>query len=171
MGDVTIHTDHPFATPEPDKDPVRRLRGRMPSPVTVVATGTGRGRVGLTVSAITVVDGPERRLVAYVDPDSDLGLELGVGARATVSLLHDGDEFLAEVFAGLAPAPGGMFTVGDWIDSDAGPRLADHSWCAVTVEAASVLGWSMQVVATIDEVAVVDRTALAHARGRFHALD
>ena len=26
---VTIHSEHPFADPEPERDPVRRLRGRL----------------------------------------------------------------------------------------------------------------------------------------------
>ena len=33
---VTIHSEHPFADPEPERDPVRRLRGRLGGAVTLV---------------------------------------------------------------------------------------------------------------------------------------
>lgn len=167
---MTIHSDHPFVPADRDKDAFRRLRGRLPAPVTVLAAGDGRSRSGLTVSSIVLVDGPEPSVVALVDPDSDLGEALAVGGRGTVSVLGVGDDFLAEVFAGLAPAPGGMFTVGTWVDSDWGPRLAERSWCGFTVTEVREVGWSLQITATVDEVGVVDATGVAHARGRFHDL-
>ncbi|GAA2075163.1 flavin reductase [Aeromicrobium tamlense] len=167
---MTIHSEHPFAPADRDKDAFRRLRGRLPSPVTVVATGTGRGRAGLTVSSLLLVDGDPPRIEVFVDPDSELGESLEVGARAAASVLQAGDAFLAEVFAGLAPAPGGMFTVGTWVDSDWGPRLDDRSWCGFTVDEISELGWSLRVTGTVRTVAVEAATGAAHARGRFHDL-
>lgn len=167
---MTIHTDHPFVPAEGDKDAFRRLRGRLPAPATVVATGQGRGRVGLTVSSIVLVDGPEPLVTLFVDPDSDLGEELVPGARAAVSVLQAGDDWLAEVFAGLAPAPGGMFTVGDWADSGWGPRLRERSWCGLTVADVREVGWAHQVTGPVGEIELVDATGVAHARGRFHPL-
>ena len=38
---AVIHDDNPFGIPEADRDPVRRFRGRMPAPVTVVTAGVG----------------------------------------------------------------------------------------------------------------------------------
>jgi hypothetical protein len=49
-----IHSSDPFATPEQDKSPVRRLRGRLASAVTL---WTAPGPAGLTVSSMLVADG------------------------------------------------------------------------------------------------------------------
>src|SRR5918997_543801 len=54
---VTIHAGHPFATPEPERDPLRRWRGRMTAPVSVWAAGDGTGRVGWTLTAFVIADG------------------------------------------------------------------------------------------------------------------
>ena len=49
---MTIHTGHPFAAPEPERDPARRLRGRLGGVVTLWTAGSGAGRAGLTVSSV-----------------------------------------------------------------------------------------------------------------------
>lgn len=167
---MTIHSDHPFVPHDRDKDAFRRLRGRLPAATTIVATGEGRGRVGLTVSSLLLVDGPDPLATLFVDPDSDLGEALEPGVRAAVSVLQPGDDWLAEVFAGMAPAPGGMFTVGTWLDSAWGPRLQDRSWCGLVVDEVREVGWAHQVTGTVGEVGVESATGVAHARGRFHDL-
>lgn len=162
---MTIHSDHPFATPDPDKNPTRRLRGRLPLPVTIVATGEGRGRVGLTVSSLLVV---EPDFVVFVVNDlADLADVIDLGTPLTYSVLEGRDEPLAEVFAGLAPAPGGMFTMGDWTDSGWGPRLVNRSWAAGHVVGVDVLGWSKLVTVKLENVELTDGEALTHVRGRY----
>jgi len=168
---VTIHSEHPFVPPDRDKDAFRRLRGRLPAPVTVVATGAGRGRAGLTVSAIVLVDGAPARFEAFVDPDATLGESVEVGSRVAISVLQAGDEYLAEVFAGLAPAPGGMFTVGEWVQTPWGPRLDGRSWWGATVDGVTEVGWSLRLSGVVEEAGVESSTGVAHARGRFHDLD
>lgn len=167
---MTIHSDHPFAPPDDAKSLLRRLRGRLVSPVTIVASGSGRHRRGLTVSSILFVDGDAPRVVAMIDPDSDLADTLETGSTAVVSILEPGDDFLADAFAGLAPAPGGPFTLGSWVDTQSGPRLAAHAWCAVRVDEHRPIGWSREVLATITQVGIDGPGGLAHARGRYHSL-
>ncbi len=164
---MTIHSDHPFSPGDTEKNAVRRLRGRLLSPVTVVATGTGRNRVGLTVSSLLVVDGDPGKVIVLVDPDSDFGEAAEVGVRAAVSLLESADEFLAEAFAGLAPAPGGPFTLGDWVDSAWGPHLADHSWCGFEIEHVRPVGWSLELLGGIESVEIAGPGGLGHFRGRY----
>lgn len=164
---MTIHSDHPFAPGDDAKDAWRRLRGRLVSPVTIIAAGSGPDRRGLTVSSLVVVAGPEPRLVALVDPDSDLAAVLLPGTHATVSLLEPGDDFLAEAFAGLAPAPGGPFTLGTWVDTETGPRLDARTWCALRVDQTRTVGWSTEVLATITAIGIAGPGGLAHARGRY----
>ena len=54
---MTIHGDHPFLPPESERSPVRRFRGRLPSPVGLWTTAYDGKRAGLTVSSMLVADG------------------------------------------------------------------------------------------------------------------
>ncbi|HPU13830.1 MAG TPA: flavin reductase [Aeromicrobium sp.] len=164
---MTIHSEHPFTPRDGAKDALRQLRGRLVAPVTIVATGAGRDRAALTVSSLQVVDGSPGRFVAMIDPDADLGEAIEPNSSLVVSLLEAGDEFLAEAFAGLAPAPGGVFTLGDWEDTDWGPALAGRSWCAVRVDEISTVGWSLSVLGTIVHVEIAGPGGLSHLRGRY----
>ena len=115
---MTIHREHPFATPEGDRRPVRRLRGRLPLPVTVWTSAYGGRRAGWTVSSMMVADGEPAEILGLVDAESDLADLIEESGTVAVSLLGWGDRGLAEVFAGLAPAPGGPFRTGAaWTDT------------------------------------------------------
>lgn len=162
---MTIHSSHPFATPPEQRDAARRLRGRLAAPVTVWAAGSGASRVGLTVSSLLVALGEPARVVGLVDPDSDFAL--GLGEVFTVTILAEGDHGLAEAFAGLAPAPGGLFRQGEFTDSAWGPVLVGRSWVGARLESSRALGWSREVVGVIEHVDLSDRTPLEHVRGRY----
>ncbi|MGB7982018.1 MAG: flavin reductase [Candidatus Nanopelagicales bacterium] len=164
---MTIHSEHPFLPPPEQRDVVRQLRGRLPAPVTIVATGSGTDRVGLTVSSILVVLGDPDRVVLMIDPDSDLGSRLEVGVRIAISVLTTGEGLLADTFAGLAPAPGGPFQTGQWNDCAFGPLREGASWLGAVVEDCRSLGWSQQVTARIDQAVLSDAPALIHQRGRY----
>ncbi len=167
---MTIHTEHPFR--DPSADPVRRLRGRLGGAVTLWTSGdpTGGGsRAGLTVSSVMVAGGEPGRLLALVDPDSSLRELLESTGRGVVHLLEWEHRDLAEVFAGQMPSPGGQFTMGEWEQTEHGPRLVTAStWAAVEVESIAEIGWSALVTATVVEVNVgADESPLEHRRGRY----
>lgn len=164
---MTIHHEHPFADPEPD--PVRRLRGRLGSVVSLWTATGPRGPAGLTVSSLMVAGGDPGRVVALLDPDADLTTALAGSGRGVVALLSWEHRQLAEAFAGTAPAPGGPFRTGHFEDTDHGPRLADAScWALVSLEDSREVGWSREVTCTLDEVVVEeDRHPLVHRRGRW----
>jgi flavin reductase (DIM6/NTAB) family NADH-FMN oxidoreductase RutF len=164
---VTIHSSHPFPTPE---DPVRRLRGRLGGTVSLWTSGTGDGRAGLTVSSFMVAAGDQARLLALVDPDSDLADALADTGRAVVQLLAWRHRDLAEAFAGTTPAPGGPFRSADFAETAWGPRLADAAtWAGVTLESTASVGWSDLVTVVVDELTVGDDDdePLFHRRGRY----
>ena len=71
-GRVSIHHEHPFLPAEGDRNPVRRLRGRLAAPVTVLTAGAEPDRAGLTVSSVLVLDGDPGIVLAVVDPLSEL---------------------------------------------------------------------------------------------------
>src|SRR5258706_11309084 len=103
---VRIHAEDPFATPEGDRSPLRRLRGRLAAPVSL---WTAPGPAGLTVSSMLVADGEPGRVLGLVDDESQLWAAIEESGRFAVAPLRDRDRQLADRFAGLLPAPGGPF--------------------------------------------------------------
>lgn len=167
---VTIHSDHPFLEPESERDPVRRMRGRLGGTVSLWTTGVGAGRAGLTVSSLMIAAGDPAHALALVDPDSDLADAVEDTGTAVVQLLEWPHRDLAEAFAGLAPAPGGPFTTGSWVDTDWGPRLESATtWAGVRVTGHQrEIGWSLLLDAVIEHIEVgAEREPLVHRRGRY----
>jgi flavin reductase (DIM6/NTAB) family NADH-FMN oxidoreductase RutF len=166
---VTIHTGHPFLEPEGDRDPARRLRGRLGGAVTLWTAGDEGDRAGLTVSSLMVAAGEPARVLALVDPDSDLHDRLRETGRAVVHLLGWEHRDLAEAFAGTAPAPGGPFRSADFGQTAWGPLLGGATtWAAVSLESAAEVGWSVLLTCVVEEVTIgVDLAPLVHRRGRY----
>jgi 3-hydroxy-9,10-secoandrosta-1,3,5(10)-triene-9,17-dione monooxygenase reductase component len=167
---MTIHQTDPFATPEEQRSPVRRLRGRLPTAVTL---WTAPGPAGLTVSSTVVVDGAPGRLLGVLDEESDLWAAVRAAGVFAACPLEPSDHQLADRFAGLLPAPGGPFVGYDWTATGFGPVLAGRdTWAGCRVDAARPLGWGLLVEATIErvEIGAVDADPLVHYRGRYRAL-
>ncbi|MDN4163471.1 flavin reductase family protein [Nocardioides abyssi] len=166
---MTIHDSHPFAG---EDDPVRRFRGRLGGTVTLWTSGDADGagsRAGLTVTSLMVANGDQPRVLALLDPDSDLVDELRRTGRAVVQVLSWADRGLAEMFAGTAPAPGGMFRQAAFVDTAYGPRLAAATtWAGVELEDEREVGWSTLVTCRLAEAeAGEDVDPLGHRRGRW----
>ncbi|HEX6249144.1 MAG TPA: flavin reductase family protein [Nocardioidaceae bacterium] len=167
---MTIHSEHPFALPESERDPVRRLRGRLGGTVTLWTTGSGSDRAGLTVSSVMLAAGDPGHALALVDPDSDFAEAVADTGAAVVQLLEWGHRDLAEAFAGLTPAPGGMFRLGSWVGTEWGPRLEGASaWAGVRVTGQQrEVGWSLLLDTVIEHVEIGEETEpLVHRRGRY----
>lgn len=168
---MTIHEDHPFIPPEGDRDAVRRLRGRLAAPVTVWAAGTGRDRVGLTVSSLLIADGDPAYVFGLIDEDS--GFADARPDRFTVNILAEQHRYLADAFAGQAPAPGGVFRLGEWTDSSWGPVLQGScGWFGVERDSSAsepdqYLGWALAVTGVIADIHLNDIDGLIHQRGRY----
>jgi flavin reductase (DIM6/NTAB) family NADH-FMN oxidoreductase RutF len=162
---MTIHSSNPFET---EPDPVRHLRGRLGGAVSLWTAGAGSERAGLTVSSLMVANGEPGRLLGLLDPDADLLEVLEASTLGVVQLLEWEDRALADAFGGVAPAPGGPFTLGSWEQTTHGPALLDRSRALVRLESVTEVGWSALVTVTIEEISMAeDRRPLEHRRGRY----
>ena len=124
---MTIHSEHPFLDPE--RDPVRQLRGRLGGAVTLWTSGGAEddsGWAGLTVTSMMVAAGEPARVLALIDPDSDLGARLGATGSAAVSLLTWEDRQVADAFAGVMPAPGGAFRMAPFEPTEEEIEKLEH---------------------------------------------
>lgn len=170
---MTIHSEHPFLDPESDRRPARRLRGRLPAPVTVWTSTYERERAGLTVSSLLVADGEPARLLCLLDEESALWPVLRDSGRAAVSVLGPDDRQLADVLAGVAPSPGGAFRTGDWSDTDWGPVLMNRAWAGGRLLGEPrPVGWPLLVELELEhtELSFGGEGALAYRRGRYLSL-
>lgn len=160
---VTIHREHPFLNPQ--RDPARRLRGRLGGAVSLVTTRDE----GLTVSSLMVGLGQPPRLFLLLDPDADLTLDLQDTGAGVVQLLDWRHRDLADAFAGQSPAPGGPFRLGQWVETPSGRRLADAAtWAEFALEEAREVGWSLLITARLGTIEIGrDEDALEHRRGRY----
>lgn len=166
---MTIHSEHPFLEPQDQRDPVRRLRGRLGGVVTLWTAGEGAARAGLTVSSLMVANGDEPLLLALVDPESDLLARLRETGTVVVQVLGWPDRDLADAFAGTAPAPGGPFRMADFVETAWGPRLAHAgTWAGARLLEEAPVGWSVLVTCAVDDVVIGDAAPpLVHRRGRY----
>lgn len=173
---MTIHPEHPFATADGERDPVRRWRGRMPAPVSVWTTHAEPRPVGWTVSSFLLADGDPAEVVGLVDEESDFADAVATSGHLAISLLGWSHRALAEVFAGLAPAPGGTFTVGSWSDTAWGPVLDDGAgWLGVRILEGEPehAGWALLVRGVVEHVELGDLPGtglLSSFRGRYGAM-
>jgi flavin reductase (DIM6/NTAB) family NADH-FMN oxidoreductase RutF len=174
---VTIHSEHPFLPPEGNRSPLRRLRGRIPSPVSIWTTGQPERPVGWTVSSFLVADGDPAEVLGLIDEDCDLADAIQRTGVVAVSLLGWQHRALADAFAGIGPAPGGPFRLGSWTDTAWGPVLADAiGWVGARVASGQPdhAGWGLLVRGTIETISLgpaPEEGVLAYLRGRYRGLD
>lgn len=168
---MTIHSSDPFEVPLDQRDPVRRLRGRLVAPVTILTAQADRP-VGLTVSSVSVVEGDAPRVIAILGAGSEFMAAAERSGKFVVHVLSDGDATLADVFAGLRPAPGGMFHGRATEASPWGPRLTDVAdWAGCRLEEIRELGDQLIVVGIIEDLAVSDLSdPLIYFRGEYRAI-
>lgn len=164
---MTVHSEHPFATPSDERDPVRRFRGRLVAPVTVFTTGAGSERTGITVSSVLVVEGEPALISGVVGAGSDF-VDLA-GEGFVVHILAESERSMADVFAGIRPSPGGVFAGRDTEETEWGPRLVEVSdWAGCRTERIEPVGDQVLVTGAIRHLQVSDLARpLAYFRGGY----
>lgn len=154
---MTIHGDHPFLAAEPERDPVRRFRGRLVQPVTAW-TALHEGRpAGLTVGSVTVADGDPACVLGLVDPESDLWTAASGSGRFAVAVLAWGDRTLADVLGGLGPSAGPVFddravNPAGWTATRWGPVPTGRTWAGCALVDAREVGYGWLVTGAVEQV-------------------
>ena len=168
-----IHDDNPFSVPASERDPVRRFRGRLVAPVTIVTAGAGDRRMGLTVSSLMIADGEPGRLLFLCGRNADLGDVIEASGGFVAHVLGSGDEWLSDRFAGIRPSPGGLFAGLDVTDGAHGPvitTVATRAECSLSTVADA--GWYQLVEGAIESVILGEPTEpLLRFRGRYRELE
>lgn len=169
---MTIHSDHPFVPAPHEREQARRFRGRLTAPVAIVTAGDDEGQAGLTVSSLLLVEGDPAQLLLAIGPTSDLWDVVARTRRLVIHVCRAGDAALADVFAGLRPSPGGVFSGLNQEMSEWGPiivDIGDRAYCSVA--GAEELGYSGIVTASVDRFELTElEDPLIYFRGRYRRL-
>jgi 3-hydroxy-9,10-secoandrosta-1,3,5(10)-triene-9,17-dione monooxygenase reductase component len=171
-GGFELRFEDPFATPPEWRDPARRLRGRLASPVTVWTAGAGAHRAGLTVSSLVVVEGEPAVVVGVISPASELWDAMEGSGTFMVHLLGEGDRHLADRFSGARPGLGGPFGDIEVEETPYGPALATvASRVSCRLLGASPVGYQQLVQGEMADVTLAGPTRpLVWFRGGYRRL-
>lgn len=168
-----VHEDHPFQAPVDQRDPARRFRGRLAGPVTIITSGEGDHRTGLTVSSLVVAEGEPSRIYFLLGSTTDLFYGLEETGKFVVHVLEAGDQSIADIFAGLRPSPGGRFAELAVEQSEWGPVLTEvktRAYC--TFEGGDEETFFIVAEGRIDKLELSDvEDPLVYFRGRYRKLD
>lgn len=162
----------PFAIARDERDPVRRLRGKLAAPVTVLSAYDASGApAGITASSVVVAEGEPAEVLALIDP-------LCAWWQAAESSGHFALVILAADQAGLSErfalqVPGDPFEGATWAATAWGPVLEGAAtWVGCSLVGASTVGYSLLVRGAIGEIVIDDRAIgpLVHFRGSYTTL-
>ena len=175
MGDDAggVHYENPFVTPVDRRDPARRLRGRLVSPVTVWTSGSVDAPVALTMSSVLIADGDPPVVLGLLNDTTDLWECINRTGAFVVHVLKKEDNALSDEFAGLRPSPGGPFSTLDVQQTEWGPVLAlrrNRAFCRL--RASENAGYQRLVTGEIERVELDDLDSpLVLFRGRYRGLE
>jgi 3-hydroxy-9,10-secoandrosta-1,3,5(10)-triene-9,17-dione monooxygenase reductase component len=168
-GNSRIGQSDPFATPPEDRDPVRRLRGRLAAPVTVWTARDAAGTpAGITMSSVLVVEGEPPELLGLVDPLSAFWHAVEETGSFVVQVLASDHVSAAKKFAlqiPVDPFEGESLTLTPW-----GPVLSQvTTWAGCTLIDSVSAGYALLVRASLDDITLSEVTArpLVHFRGTY----
>ena len=140
-----VHEDvNPFAAPEDERDPVRRFRGRLTAPVTVITSGDDAGRTGMTVSSLFVAEGDPGTISFLATPTADLVDAIERTGRFVVHVLEQQHRAISEVLT----------------------DVANRAYCSGA--RSTETGYSLLIAASIDEIEAASlEDPLVYFRGAY----
>lgn len=167
-GNSRIGSD-PFATPLEEREPARRLRGRLVAPVTVWTARYADGKAaGITVSSMLVAEGAPPEVLGLVDPLSDFWDAAQETGSFVIQVMSAEQTAIAEKFA--LRVPGNPFDGEELLATAWGPAIArvrTRAGCRLlgSIDA----GYARLVRARLDEIVLDERRErpLVHFRGGY----
>lgn len=129
-------------------------------------------KTGITIASIMIIEGETPLCVVAVGPDTDFVSTASDTGGFVVHLLGADHRAIADTFALIRPAPGGLFSSVAFTDTSWGPRLDDIPdvvGCGF-VEAFPT-GEQILVMGEIETLELSDLTEpLIHFRGGYRTL-
>lgn len=152
-------------------DLFRQSMGLFPGAVTLITTGAGDDRRGITATAVCSVSDSPPSLLVCVNRKTDTCARISATGRFSVQLLDDTSDHIAMAFAGKVQGAA-KFGIGDWTDTAGGqPRLLTALAClSCRVLTESDSGSHRIFVGEIEKAHLAPGDALIYARSRFHRL-
>ncbi len=167
-----VHFTDPFATPDAHREPIRRLRGRLTSGVTIWTAYSQGDPCGLTMSSVLVAEGKPPLALGLMGDTTDLYGAIEYSRRFVIHILDHRHKRLAESFAGTFPAPGGLFADLLNHESEHGPvidQIENRAYCDLVRTADA--GYHRLVTASITHIDLAEvKAPLVYFRGRYRLL-
>lgn len=152
----------------------RSAMARFPGAVTIVTTGRGEGRRGITATAVCSVTADPPSLLVCLNRKTGTCAAVTESGRFNVNLLPGDGGPLALTFAGATGATGvEKFSLGDWQpDADGFPRLASAIAtfsCEVTEQVQA--GTHTLFIGRVLGITTAEGDPLIYEQSRFHRLE
>jgi flavin reductase (DIM6/NTAB) family NADH-FMN oxidoreductase RutF len=151
----------------------RDTMGLFPGAVTLITTGQGAQRRGITATAVCSVSDSPPSLLVCVNRKTGTWAEIVRSGLFSVQLLGQDHADIAIAFAGAKGVSGlDKFDTGNWTSCAAGqPRLTGAlASISCQVSTTTEAGSHSVFIAQIKDVAVVDGDALLYAQAKFQRL-
>lgn len=152
-------------------DLFRKSMSLFPGAVTLITTGKGSDRRGITATAVCSVSDTPPSLLVCVNRKSATCDAISRTGRFSVQLLNELSDDLAMGFAGKLTGPE-KFTLGDWTETAFGqPCLTSALAClSCRVQTESDSGSHRIFIGAIEDAVLAEGGALVYVRSRFHRL-
>lgn len=151
----------------------RAAMARFPGAVTLITTGKGAARRGITATAVCSVTADPPSLLVCLNRKTGTCAAVADSGRFNVNLLPGDGGPLALTFAGATGATGAAkFAEGDWQDdADGTPRLATAiATFSCVVREQLDAGTHSVFIGTVTAITTAEGAPLVYEQSRFHRL-
>jgi 3-hydroxy-9,10-secoandrosta-1,3,5(10)-triene-9,17-dione monooxygenase reductase component len=169
-----IRSGDPFADRPEDRDPGRRFRGRLATPVTAwTSESPATGRAAITVASLMIGEGAPSTIFGLIDPLSTFVDAVTSSRRFVVHIVPEGRYRLADQLAGRSHTALDRFADVAVSTSGWGPVIDDltsRAYCSVLD--VDPVGAALLVSGVIDEIDLEDPAPepLVYLRGYYRGV-
>ncbi len=157
-----------------DSASFRAAMARFPGAVTIVTTGRGQGRRGITATAVCSVTTEPPSLLVCLNRKTGTCSAVAESGCFSVNLWPHDCASLALVFAGASGATGAeKFETGDWSEDGRGLPVLSNAITAFSCDVTDsmVVGSHLIFVGKVVAMARAEGASLIYQQSRFHHLE